>query len=159
MDTADLITDYRASDFADAIRALLPKGDYWQEADNTELTRLINGMAADFKITHDEIELSLLTDFNQSLFGWKLSDYQALLNRVAGEQSGLVYDVRATPNLIYVGMNDNARAEIAKAWQAFEEKRLPHTEITWLYHSEISYHHQLANCRHIRNLHSYEVTQ
>ena len=74
MDTADLIIDYTEADFANAIRALLPGGDYWQEADNQELTSLILGMGAEFKVTNDEIQLSLLTDFSGRLFGWKLSD-------------------------------------------------------------------------------------
>jgi len=158
VDTADLIIDYSAADFADAIRLLLPKGDYWQEADNQALTNTIEGMAIDFKITHDDIELSLLTDFEGNLFGWKISDYQALLFSKAGKDSGQVYDKRETPNLIYVSLNDDARNNALQAWSAFEQKRLPHTEITWIYNSKIDYHHQIANGRHIRNLHQYEVT-
>ncbi|MCG6410097.1 hypothetical protein K6U17_12730, partial [Vibrio fluvialis] len=73
MDTSSVIIDYSAEEFAQAIRALLPKGQYWQEADNPELTSLIEAMATDFKATHDDIELSLLTDFKEALFGWKIS--------------------------------------------------------------------------------------
>ncbi|WED23503.1 hypothetical protein L3Q72_19885 [Vibrio sp. JC009] len=159
MDTADLIIDYTEADFADAIRALLPEGEYWQEAENQELTNLIDGMAIDFKTTHDEIELSLLTDFDDKLFGWKLSDYQALLFRVAGDNSGQVFDSPETPNLIYVSLTESARNNSKQAWIEFEKRRLPHTEITWIYNSKVDYHHQIANYRHIRNLHKYEVTQ
>lgn len=128
MDTSSVIIDYSAEDFAQAIRALLPKGQYWQEADNPELTSLIDAMATDFKATHDDIELSLLTDFQEALFGWKISDYQALLTENGGV--GRVYDDKATPNLIKIDLysyDNNA------AFAAFEEKRLPHTEFHWLY--------------------------
>ncbi|EEX39697.1 hypothetical protein [Vibrio furnissii] len=159
MDTSSVIIDYSAEDFAQAIRALLPKGQYWQEVDNPELTSLIEAMATDFKATHDDIELSLLTDFQEALFGWKISDYQALLYTQAGDDAGTVSDDRTTPNLIYVALQEDARISCAQAWAAFEEKRLPHTEITWTYQSRLDVHHQLANCRHIRNQHNYEVTQ
>ncbi|ODS04301.1 hypothetical protein [Vibrio scophthalmi] len=128
MDTSDLIIEYSEGDFADAIRVLLPKGEYWQEADNPELTNTIEGMAADFKATHDEIELSLLTDFRERSFGWKLSDYQTLLNEIGSV--GTVYDDLNTPNLIKV---DLFSYDNDKAYAAFEEKRLPHTDFAWIY--------------------------
>ncbi|MFA1562578.1 hypothetical protein [Aliivibrio fischeri] len=155
MDTSDLIIDHSEADFADAIRNLLPQGDYWLEADNTELTNTILGMAADFKVTSDEIQLALLTDFNESLFGWKLSDYQALLISSGGQ--GVVSDTRNKPNLIYVSLASNERCE--KAWFEFEKVRLPHTEIQWIYNSTINVHTQVANARHTRTLYQHEVTQ
>lgn len=159
MDTSSVITDYSESDFAEAFWALLPKGEYWQEAENVELTNVIEALAIDFKTTHDDVQLSLLTDFKEALFGWKISDYQALLDEVAGNNSGIVSDARATPNLINVSLGDEYRGSSKKAWTEFENKRLPHTEITWVYQSRLDVHHQLANYRHIRNLHTYEVTQ
>lgn len=128
MDTSDLIIEYSAGDFADAIRTLLPKGEYWQETDNPELTNTIEGMAADFKITHDEIELSLLTEFREQSFGWKLRDYQRLLNEIGSV--GTVYDDITSPNLIKI---DLFSYDNDKAYAAFEEKRLPHTEFAWVY--------------------------
>ncbi|WP_272165486.1 hypothetical protein [Vibrio diabolicus] len=157
MDTSDLIIDYRESDFADSIRALLPKGEYWQEVENQALTNLIEGMAQDFKTTHDEIELSLLTELKSELFGWKISDYQALLFEVAGEQSGTVYDDVETPNLIYVSLSSSSRASAREAWKAFEDKRLPHTDIQWLYNSETVLYVQALNYQVTRNIHQYEV--
>ncbi|MDW6019929.1 hypothetical protein SBW85_19680 [Vibrio plantisponsor] len=159
MDTSSIIIDYSEADFADSLRALLPKGEYWQEAENVELTNVIEALAIDFKTTHDDVQLSLLTDFKQALFGWKISEFQALLYEVAGNHSGVVSDSKATPNLIYVLLGDEYRGSSKKAWTEFEKKRLPHTEITWTYQSRLHVHHQLANCRHIRNLHTYEVTQ
>lgn len=128
MDTSQLIIEYSEGDFADAIRVLLPQGEYWQEADNPELTNTIEGMAADFKITHDEIELSLLTELRELSFGWKLSDYQTLLNEIGSV--GTVYDDVNNPNLIKV---DLFSYDNDKAYAVFEEKRLPHTECAWIY--------------------------
>ncbi|WP_375751587.1 hypothetical protein [Vibrio sp. HN007] len=128
MDTSDLIPDYTQRDFEDATRALLPKGQYWQGPDNQELTSLIEGMAIDFKKTHDEVQLALLTEFSDSLFGWKIRDYQTLLNESGS--TGTVYDDVNSPNLIKIDLfsydNDRVFAE-------FEKKRLPHTEFAWNY--------------------------
>lgn len=99
MELNDLIIDYTAHDFAGAVRQLLPRGEYWQEAENAELTNLINGMGAEFKTIHDECQLSLLTEMRDELFGWKISDYQALLYTFT---EGTVFDDISTPNLIYV---------------------------------------------------------
>ncbi|HAS63039.1 MAG TPA: hypothetical protein DCS35_10990 [Vibrio sp.] len=159
MDSSDLIIDYSSDDFKLAIRTLLPKGEYWQEVDNEVLSNLITGMSIDFKITHDELQLSLLTRFEGDLFGWKLSDYEALLFRVTGETLSSVTDKPSTPNLIYVSLVPIARQQCKQAWEAFEEKRLPHTDITWNYNSTVDYHHQMANYRHIRNHKIYEVIQ
>ena len=155
MDTSNLIINYSAGDFADAYRGLLPKGEYWQGIENAELTNTINGIAKDFKQTHDDIELSLLTEFEEQGFGWKISDYQGLLIRSDG--NGIVFDDVAKPNLIYVSLDTNIRCE--KAWFEFERVRLPHTEIEWIYNSAINVQTQVVNARHIRNLYQHEVTQ
>ena len=128
MDTSSVIIDYSEADFADSLRALLPKGKYWQEAENVELTNVIEALAIDFKTTHNDVQLSLLTDFKQALFGWKISDYQALLTESGSV--GRVYDERATPNLIKIELYsyDNNQS-----LTALEEKRLPHTEFQWIY--------------------------
>lgn len=128
MDTSDLVIVYSEGDFAQAIRTLLPKGEYWQENENAVLTNTIEGIAADFKVTHDDIELSLLTEFSDSLFGWKLKDYQILLNESGSV--GVVSDDIHHPNLITI---DLLTYDNDKAFAAFEKKRLPHTEFVWLY--------------------------
>ncbi|CAK2903459.1 conserved hypothetical protein [Vibrio crassostreae] len=128
MDTSDLIINYSAGDFEGAYRGLLPKGEYWQDTENLELTNTIQGIAKDFKQTHDEIELSLLTEFEEQQFGWKISDYQRLLMTMGS--NGVVYDEVATPNLIKINLYsyDNDAA-----FKALEDKRLPHTEFHWSY--------------------------
>ncbi|PTO70139.1 hypothetical protein [Vibrio splendidus] len=128
MDTSDLIIEYSAGDFEGAYRGLLPKGEYWQDTENLELACTIKGIAKDFKQTHDEIELSLLTEFEEQQFGWKVSDYQRLLMMMGS--NGEVYDEFANPNLIKINLysyNNDA------AFKALEEKRLPHTEFHWIY--------------------------
>ncbi|CAK2692398.1 conserved hypothetical protein [Vibrio crassostreae] len=128
MDTSDLIIEYSAGDFEGAYRGLLPKGEYWQDTENVELTNTIQGIAKDFKQTHDEIELSLLTEFEEQQFGWKISDYQRLLMTMGS--NGFVYDEVESPNLIKIDLysySNNA------AFKALEEKRLPHTEFHWVY--------------------------
>ncbi|MFA0057928.1 hypothetical protein AB4407_07770 [Vibrio sp. 10N.261.46.E11] len=128
MDTADLIINYSAGDFENAYRGLLPKGEYWQDTENVELANTIKGMAKDFKQTHDDIELSLLTEFEEQQFGWKISDYQRLLMTMGSK--GVVFDEVANPNLIKINLfsyNNDA------AFKALEEKRLPHTEFHWIY--------------------------
>lgn len=79
LDTSDLVIDYTTQDFEQAIRHLLPKGPYWREETNTELTGVIKGMATDFKVMHDEIQLALLSDFSESLFGWKIAEVKVPL--------------------------------------------------------------------------------
>ncbi|WP_261881504.1 hypothetical protein [Vibrio coralliirubri] len=128
MDTTDLIIEYNAGDFEGAYRGLLPKGEYWQDTENVELANTIQGIAKDFKQTHDEIELSLLTEFEEQQFGWKISDYQRLLMTMGS--NGVVYDEVASPNLIKIELYSYSNDA---AFKALEEKRLPHTEFHWIY--------------------------
>ncbi|WP_027696708.1 hypothetical protein [Vibrio litoralis] len=153
MDTSDLVIDCTAQDFEQAIRHLLPQGQYWQESTNVELNNVIAGMAIDFKITHDEIQLALLSDFSESLFGWKIADYQSLLNQ---STTGLVFDDKAQPNLIMVALVANSRSETA--FYDFERVRLPHTEIQWIAKTLATEYVQAANAHHIRNITKHEVT-
>lgn len=155
MGTSDLITEYSEQDFALAVRQLLPAGQYWQDVDNLELSNLIAGMGAEFKIVHDEVQLALLDELKGQLFGWRISDYQALL--IECDANGDIYDDMNCPNLIFVSLAANERSE--KAWLEFEKIRLPHTSIEWLYNATINVQTQIANARHIRNVHKYEVTQ
>ncbi|OCH17002.1 hypothetical protein [Aliivibrio logei] len=153
MDTTGLIIEYSNEDFAHAVRQLLPKGNYWQDSDNVDLSNLIAGMGADFKVTHDEVQLALLTEFKGNLFGWRLSDYQALL--IQDGAKGTVYDDINQPNLIFVSLEPNLRSE--KAWHDFEEVRLPHTRIQWVYNASTTVHMQLGNARYIRHTHTHEA--
>lgn len=153
MDTTGLIIEYNNEDFTHAVRQLLPKGKYWQDSANVDLSNLIAGMGADFKVTHDEVQLALLTEFKGNLFGWRLSDYQALL--IQDGAKGTVYDDINQPNLIFVSLEPNLRSE--KAWHDFEKVRLPHTRIQWVYNASTTVHMQLGNARYIRHTHTHEA--
>lgn len=136
MDASELIIEYSADDFANAIRLLLPRGNYWQDVTSVELSNLIYGMAMDFKITHDEVQLALLTDFNKPLFGWKLSDYRRLMAEFSIE--GAVTDSVSVPNLITVSLDP---AQSYKAmFAAFEKERLPHTKFHWVLKPKVNGH-------------------
>ncbi|MEC4728167.1 hypothetical protein HWQ46_21760 [Shewanella sp. D64] len=128
MDTSDLIIDRNDDDFANAVRQLLPKGQYWQDSTNTELNNLIAGMGADFKVTHDEVQLALLAEVDNELFGWRLADYQHLMTETGAR--GNVVDDPAFPNLITV--NVDASWPYDKVMPAFIEVRLPHTDFHWI---------------------------
>ena len=154
MDATGLIIEYSSEDFARAVRHLLPKGNYWQDNDNVDLSNLIAGMGADFKVTHDEVQLALLTEFNGALFGWKLNDYQILL--ISSGVEGMVYDDIHQPNLIFVSLASNERSE--KARHDFEQVRLPHTSIQWIYNASTTLQVQLGNARYIRNIHSHKAS-
>lgn len=146
MELNDLIIDYTSADFAGAVRQLLPRGEYWQESENAELANLIDGMGAEFKTIHDECQLSLLTEMRDELFGWRISDYQALLYTFT---SGTVFDEKSTPNLIYVRL-DHRDENTHKAWAEFERKRLPHTRINWILNTEQAVVANIAATRHIK---------
>ncbi|MDD9158518.1 hypothetical protein PVK64_20365 [Aliivibrio sp. S4TY2] len=154
MDYSDLIIEYHNEDFARAVRQLLPKGQYWQDSDNAELSNLIAGMGAEFKMTHDEIQFTLLTQVDSEPFGWRLSDYQALL--LQSDVDGVVYDDIRQPNLILVSLASNQRSK--KAWHDVEQVRLPHTAIQWIYNASTTLQVQLGNARYIRNPHTHEAT-
>ena len=153
MDISTLLVDYLATDFAGAIRKLLPNGEYWQQNENAELNALINAIGEEFKTVHDECQLNLLTEIREEVFGWRISDYQELLYLYT---KGKVFDEITTPNLIYVQLEKNLRSE--KALYNFEEKRLPHTAILWLYTSATDLHIQASNARYIFNQHKHKVT-
>ncbi|MBE8578676.1 hypothetical protein [Vibrio sp. OPT18] len=129
MDIADFLTSYSEEGFTQALRQLLPKGAYWQEAENIELERLLQGMAADFKATHDDLHLGILIAEPEPLFGWKLSDYRRLMKE--HDITGEVFDDKERPNLILVALD--ASQPYQKMLKAFEEIRLPHTSLFWLF--------------------------
>jgi hypothetical protein len=111
------------------VRQLLPKGQYWQDPTNAELNNLIAGMGIDFRVTHDEVQLALLTELDNELFGWRLADYQNLMEECG--VNGKVTDTPAIPNLISV--NVDATSEYDGIVFAFNQERLPHTQFQWFF--------------------------
>lgn len=121
--------NYSTDDFKQALQKLLPPGEYWQnQTPDTDLDKLLTAIATEFKTTHDETKLSVLLTIDKSLFGWKLSDYQALLNEQGIEST--VTDNSATPNIIYIEVVN--LEDLFETFNMIESLRLPHTEIMWV---------------------------
>jgi hypothetical protein len=119
--------DYAVDDFKHAVAALLPPGEYWSYQRGDPLDKLLTGLAIEFKTTHDETQLNVLYPIDNSVEGWKLADYQTLLDN--HHITGQVFDDSNTPNIIYI---DIAPAMIAgELMAALEGYRLPHTAFCW----------------------------
>ncbi len=147
------VTQYSEADFLQVLRSLLPKGKYWQAMDNQELTQVLEALAAEFKRVHDDVQLALLTENKNELFGWKLSDYHRLLVELGVD--GEVTDRIETPNIIYVSLGANERSE--QALDEVEAVRLPHTLIYWSFCTQAELIANVATARHVRNYHRHEV--
>lgn len=127
--------NYSADDFKQALQKLLPPGEYWQnQTPETDLDKLLTAIAQEFKTTHDETKLSVLIKLDETLFGWKLSDYQNLLD--VNGISGQVYDYPNTPNLIYLELDQTN--DVLDIFKQIEEVHLPHTRLVWRYTSGLN---------------------
>ena len=122
-------TTYSKDDFKQAVSALLPAGEYWQYEKGDQLDGLLEGMATEFKTIHDETKINLLDQTNNNLSGWKLADYQTILDE--NEIAGTVYDDSSTPNLIYIDIDHSQAA--GNLMQELDEYRLPHTAFCFTY--------------------------
>jgi hypothetical protein len=127
---------YSKDNFKQAVSALLPAGQYWQYEQGDQLDDVLEGMAAEFKTIHDETKLNILYVPDNSNTGWKLSDYQTLLN--TSEVVGQVYDESETPNLIYIDFE--AGFMVGDLMKKLDSYRLPHTAFCCTYaHQRIVY--------------------
>ena len=59
---------------------MLPAGEYWQYEKGDPLDGLLEGLATEFKAIHDETKINILYSPDNKQAGWRLSDYQTLLN-------------------------------------------------------------------------------
>ena len=134
-------TIYTQADFKQACAALLPPGEYWQYQTNSELEQLLEAMGTEFKTIHDETKLNPLYQENNSATGWKLSDYQSILN--SNEIAGLVTDNALTPNLIYITFEAGQMA--GDLMKQLDSYRLPHTAFCCTYAHQQTLH--IAICR------------
>lgn len=121
------LKDYEIKDFKVSLQSSLPAGEYWQGEQSATRDKLIEAIAQDLKITHDETKLLFLYQSSNVAQGWKLSDYQSLLESYG--HSGNVTDTPLKPNIIQVEINDQSNA--GETMQAFEVYRLPHTAFEW----------------------------
>jgi len=120
---------YTQADFKQAVSALLPNGQYWQYDQGCPLDALLNALATEFKTVHDETKIDTLYQEDNNVPGWKLADYQTILNdnAIAGD----VYDDSSTPNLIYIDIDHSQTA--GNLMQELDGYRLPHTAFCFTY--------------------------
>ncbi len=118
---------YSANDFKQACASLLPPGEYWQYEAGDELDCLLSALSSEFKSTHDETTSLLLFEGDKNQIGWKLADYQTLLNSFS--ITGTVFDKSTEPNLIFIDCAQSSQLGYLM-WQ-FEDRRLPHTAFFW----------------------------
>lgn len=116
--------NYSESDFKQAAAALLPPGEYWQYENGSDLDKLLSALGQEFKTTHDETALSVLYGEDNNQTGWRLVDYQSILNLFSVH--GVVFDKPSKPNFIYISCNTNEN--IGALTQRLEAHRLPHTQ-------------------------------
>ncbi len=151
MELSDLDPERSVQDFAHALQALLPPGQYWT-SDSTDLTNVLKGLAAELKTVHDETKLPFLFEIDNNNLGWKLSDYQALLNdktdqlvqdqissAITFDDQGVykgssriiatAYDDPNYPNIIFIAINKTT--DFLETMQALEQHRLPHTNLNF----------------------------
>ncbi|MBD3611117.1 MAG: hypothetical protein HUJ13_01610 [Hydrogenovibrio crunogenus] len=122
--------NYSVDDFKQALQKLLPPGEYWQnQTPDTDLDKLLKAIATEFKTTHDETKLSVLIKLDEALFGWKISDYQNLLD--VNGINGKVFDHPSTPNLIYIELEQTKN--VLDVVRQIEDVHLPHTQLVWRY--------------------------
>ncbi|WP_051303249.1 hypothetical protein [Psychromonas aquimarina] len=144
--------DYSSDDFKQAAAALLPPGEYWQYSPGGTLDKLLTGLALEFKTTHDETQQNILYQADNIQAGWKLSDYQTLLD--THKIAGRVFDNHATPNYIYIDVEPNMQA--GELMKELEDYRLPHTAFLWTLKQKQSLH--LGTARQNVNIDRREVT-
>lgn len=138
---------YSLNNFKKSAQSLLPPGEYWQnQTPGTELDNFLSAVAEELKTTHDETKLSVLFELDNSLFGWKISDYQGLLNQQGIE--AVVYDSIQTPNRIYIEVVN--LEDLLTTFKQLESLRLPHTEITWKKRKEVFIGIYVRSLNHLR---------
>jgi hypothetical protein len=120
---------YTKDDFKQAVSALLPPGQYWQYEKGDPLDGVLEGLSAEFKTIHDETKINPLYQEDNAESGWKLADYQRILNDNA--MAGTVFDDSSTPNLIYI--NFEAGDVAGGFMKTLDSYRLPHTAFCCTY--------------------------
>lgn len=126
--------NYTDKDFRNAFEALLPPGKYWQNpSEGSDLDKLLDGVGLELKTTSDEIKIRLLFDADNTDFGWRIADYQALFD--TRDITATVTDDPASPNWIYVEV-DNLE-DLYQTFLEVESLRLPHTKIEWIKNGSI----------------------
>ena len=123
--------DISSKDFEKAYYKLLPPGEYWstENQGETDLKNLIEGLSIEAESTQKDIT-ALLYKADNIKQGWKLSDYQSLLNQRLLDAR--VYDIKSDPHRIYIDYKPSSRS--GETMQYLEDYRLAHTVFGWCPH-------------------------
>ena len=123
---------YEQADFKHALSTLLPPGEYFQYEKGDELDKILEAAATEFKTINDETKISILYAADNTQTGWKIADYQTILNN--NNIDGIVFDDSETPNLIYFELKANQKA--GDLMKTLDEYKLPHTALGVNYNNE-----------------------
>lgn len=160
MELSKLDPERSAPDFANALQQLLPPGEYWT-TESKELNKVLLGLGTELKTTHDETKLTFLFEIDNNQLGWKISDYQALLNdkteqllqlqissAITFDDQGIykgsnqviatAYDDPNYPNIIFIAIHNTKG--FLEAMQTLEKHRLPHTNINFNLNYQLGIH-------------------
>lgn len=119
---------YTESQFVNAVYALLPPGEYWQDKSTSEqLSAVVEGIAKELYTTYVENNKVFLDQQDKTQSNWRIADYQALLDTY--KKNATVSDNPEAPNVITI-LLDNADS-IIEMMAAVENKRLPHTAVNY----------------------------
>jgi len=129
-------TTYEQADFKHAVSNLLPPGEYWRYEKGDELDNVLEAAATEFKTINDETKISILYTPDNSQTGWRLADYQTILNN--NNIKGAVFDDSETPNVIYIELQANQKA--GDLMKTLNEYKLPHTALGVNYNNEKAVH-------------------
>jgi len=139
--------DLSKDDFSKALQKLLPPGQYWNHQDlDCELKRVLDGIGQELKTVHDETELNIVFEINTNNLGWKLADFQSILDD--NGISGSVFDQPSNPNYIYLELNTTQ--DLLAIFQQIEAHRLPHTQLIWRFTGGVGLTAVARMCHYIR---------
>lgn len=120
------VENYTEADFVEAVKLLLPPGDYWCQS-NDQIDGLVSVIGKELYQTYLDNMLLFLNQDNRSENNWRVSDYQSLLDLY--QKGAIASDSILTPAVIDIKLS--SVNYILEMLSAVEQMRLPHTAINW----------------------------
>lgn len=120
------VENYTEADFVEAVKLLLPLGDYWGQS-NDQIDGLVSVIGKELYQAYLDNMLLFLNQDNRSENNWRVSDYQSLLDLY--QKGAIASDSILTPAVIDIKLS--SVNYILEMLSAVEQMRLPHTAINW----------------------------
>lgn len=120
------VENYTESDFVEAVKLLLPPGDYWGQS-NDQIDGLVSVIGKELYQSYLDNMLLFLNQDNRSENNWRIADYQALLDLY--QKGAVASDDAQMPSVIDIKLS--SVSSILSMLTAVEQMRLPHTVINW----------------------------